>query len=77
MSEESALNLSNSSSDPVNDLDWTATPDKQSILAVGYAHRVELLCQQRMTYFADTPGWGLCWQIDLTKYVLQFSGSFA
>ncbi|KAJ3552447.1 hypothetical protein NM688_g4146 [Phlebia brevispora] len=58
-----------SSADPVRDLDWTATPDSQSILAVGYAHRVELLCQQRMTYFVETPGWGLCWQVDLTSFI--------
>lgn len=54
-------------SDPVNDLDWTATPDSQSILAVGFAHRVELLCQQRMTYFDETPGWGRCWTIDVGR----------
>ncbi|KAA1467902.1 hypothetical protein DENSPDRAFT_906985 [Dentipellis sp. KUC8613] len=48
-----------SSSDPVNDLDWSATPDNQSILAVGFAHRVEILCQQRMTYFDEDPGWGV------------------
>ncbi|KAI0375421.1 WD repeat-containing protein [Pilatotrama ljubarskyi] len=52
-------------SDPINDLDWTATPDGQSILAVGFAHRVELLCQQRATYFDETPGWSVCWKIDM------------
>ncbi|PCH33750.1 hypothetical protein WOLCODRAFT_129949 [Wolfiporia cocos MD-104 SS10] len=56
-----------SPSDPINDLDWTATPDAQSILAIGFAHRVELLCQQRKTYFDDTPGWGRCWVIDLGR----------
>lgn len=53
----------------VIDLDWAATPDCQSILAIGYPRHVEILCQQRMTYFDDTPGWGICWKIDLTKYV--------
>ena len=38
----------------------------QSILAVGYEHRVDILCQQRMTYFADDPGWGLCRTIDIS-----------
>lgn len=57
-----------SAADRIQDLDWTATPDGQSILAVGFAHRVELLCQQRMTYFDDTPGWGLCWKVDFTRY---------
>src|SRR5579863_4803068 len=44
-----------SSSDQVHDLDWNSTPDGQSILAVGFARRVEILCQQRMTYFDDGP----------------------
>ena len=57
-----------SASDPIRDLDWTATPDNQSILAVGFAHRVELLCQQRATYFDETPGWGLCWKVDIGRY---------
>ncbi|EMD42152.1 hypothetical protein CERSUDRAFT_110689 [Gelatoporia subvermispora B] len=55
--------------EPVNDLDWTSTPDGQSILAIGFAHRVELLCQQRMTYFDDTPGWGICWRIDFDSMI--------
>ncbi|THH34149.1 hypothetical protein EUX98_g174 [Antrodiella citrinella] len=57
------------SSDPIDDLDWTATPDNQSILAVGFTHRVELLCQRRMTYFDESPGWGTCWRIDLTHTI--------
>ncbi|KDQ63425.1 hypothetical protein JAAARDRAFT_169243 [Jaapia argillacea MUCL 33604] len=51
--------------EPVNDLDWTSTLDSQSVLAVGFAHRVELLCEQRMTYFDEGPRWGLCWSIDI------------
>ncbi|KAH9064341.1 RAVE protein 1 C terminal-domain-containing protein [Lactarius vividus] len=31
------------SSEHVNDLDWSSTPDNQSILAVGFAYRVEIL----------------------------------
>ncbi|KAI0963718.1 hypothetical protein AcW1_000718 [Taiwanofungus camphoratus] len=54
-------------SDPINDLDWSATPDTQSILAIGFAHRVEVLCQQRMTYFDETPGWGRCWTIHMAS----------
>ncbi|KAF9566167.1 hypothetical protein CPC08DRAFT_733774 [Agrocybe pediades] len=50
------------------DLDWSSTPDMQSILAVGYKHRVEILCQQRMTYFADDPGWALCRTIDISGF---------
>ncbi|KAI1793966.1 RAVE protein 1 C terminal-domain-containing protein [Ganoderma leucocontextum] len=55
--------------DSVNDLDWTATPDNQSILAVGFAHRIELLCEQRATYFAETPGWGVCWKLDMGSMI--------
>lgn len=40
----------------------------QSILAVGYAHRIDILCQQRMTYFDDGPGWGLCRTIDISRF---------
>ncbi|KIM47847.1 hypothetical protein M413DRAFT_417307 [Hebeloma cylindrosporum] len=55
-------------SELILDLDWSSTPDMQSILAVGYAHRVDILCQQRMTYFADSPGWGLCRTIDISSF---------
>ncbi|KAI0036631.1 WD repeat-containing protein [Vararia minispora EC-137] len=50
--------------DEVRDLDWSATPDGQSILAVGFARRIEVLCQQRATYFEEDPGWALVWQIN-------------
>ncbi|KAI9445323.1 RAVE protein 1 C terminal-domain-containing protein [Lactarius indigo] len=53
------------SSERVNDLDWSSTPDNQSILAVGFAYRVEILCQQRMTYFDEGPGWGVIKSIDV------------
>jgi RAVE protein 1 C terminal len=59
-------------SDRVNDLDWSSTPDGQSILAVGFAYRVEVLCQQRMTYFDEGPGWGVIKIIELEKWVLTF-----
>ncbi|KAF8973548.1 WD repeat-containing protein [Flammula alnicola] len=55
-------------SELILDLDWSSTPDMQSILAVGYAHRVDILCQQRMTYFAEDPGWGLCRTIDISGF---------
>ena len=58
-----------SPTDQINDLDWTATPDNQSILAIGFAHRVEILSEQRMTYFDDVSAWDLCWKIDLEKQV--------
>lgn len=59
--------LTPSLSDPIQDLDWTSTPDTQSILAVGFTRRVELLCQQRLTYFDAGPGWSTCAIIDIEK----------
>ncbi|EGO30925.1 hypothetical protein SERLADRAFT_432587 [Serpula lacrymans var. lacrymans S7.9] len=56
-------------SERINDLDWTSTPDKQSILAVGFTTYVEFLCQQRMTYFDDEPGWVVCWKISIEQFV--------
>ena len=53
-------------SELILDLDWSSTPNMQSILAVGYAHRVEIICQQRMTYFAEQAGWGLYRTIDIS-----------
>ncbi|KAJ7487439.1 RAVE protein 1 C terminal-domain-containing protein [Mycena galericulata] len=56
-------------SDFINDLDWTATPDSQSILAVGFLHHVELLCQKRSTYFDEGPGWTKCWKIEIGSFI--------
>ncbi|KAF8578745.1 hypothetical protein K439DRAFT_1361373 [Ramaria rubella] len=54
--------------EPVNDLDWTSTGDAQSILAIGYAHHVVLLCQQRMTYFNEEPAWGVFGKVELSHF---------
>ncbi|KAH6916877.1 WD repeat-containing protein [Coprinopsis sp. MPI-PUGE-AT-0042] len=62
--------------DPILDLDWSSTPDGQSILAVGYTHHVDLLCQQRSTYYDGSPGWAVCQRIDiqqLTPYPISDS----
>lgn len=58
-----------SSSDQVHDLDWSSTPDGQSILAVGFTYRVEILCRQRMTYFDDGPSWGVIKKIEIERWV--------
>jgi ubiquitin len=58
-----------STSEHISDLDWTSTPDNQSILAVGFTHHVELLCQQRKTYFNDEPAWTICWKVDIRNYI--------
>ncbi|KAI1084389.1 regulator of V-ATPase in vacuolar membrane protein [Whalleya microplaca] len=41
----------------VQDLDWTSTPDAQSILAVGFPYRVVLLAQMRFDYLNKGPAW--------------------
>ncbi|KAJ7092570.1 WD repeat-containing protein [Mycena epipterygia] len=55
--------------DAINDLDWTSTPDTQSILAVGFLHHVELLCQHRSTYFDEGPGWIKCWKVEIGSFI--------
>ncbi|RPB10969.1 hypothetical protein P167DRAFT_508757, partial [Morchella conica CCBAS932] len=45
--------------DVIRDLDWTSTPDSQSILAVGFPHRVLLLCQLRYDYLSHGPSWAV------------------
>ncbi|KAK4197613.1 putative regulator of V-ATPase in vacuolar membrane protein [Triangularia verruculosa] len=41
----------------IRDLDWATTPAKQSILAVGFPHRVLLLSQMRFDYLNKGPAW--------------------
>jgi RAVE protein 1 C terminal len=55
-------------SETILDLDWSSTPDMQSILAVEFARRIDILCEQRMTYFDEGPGWGLCRTIDISRF---------
>jgi hypothetical protein len=45
------------SQDIIQDLDWTSTPDDQSILAVGFRFRVVLLAQMRYDYLNKGPAW--------------------
>ncbi|KAH8684713.1 WD repeat protein-like protein [Tricladium varicosporioides] len=45
------------SQDTIKDLDWTSTPDDQSILAVGFQFRVVLLAQMRYDYLNKGPAW--------------------
>lgn len=41
----------------IQDLDWACTPDAQSILAVGFKHRVLILSQLRYDYLQGGPSW--------------------
>jgi WD40 repeat protein len=45
------------SQNTIQDLDWTSTPDKQSILAVGFPFKVLLLSQMRYDYLNKGPAW--------------------
>ncbi|MCJ1477391.1 regulator of (H+)-ATPase in vacuolar membrane [Lambiella insularis] len=46
-----------SSQEVIQDLDWTSTPDLQSILAVGFQHKVLVLAQIRYDYLDKGPAW--------------------
>lgn len=41
----------------IQDLDWSSTPDNQSILAVGFPHRVVIFTQLRFDYLDAGPSW--------------------
>ncbi|KAF2036460.1 hypothetical protein EK21DRAFT_52161 [Setomelanomma holmii] len=41
----------------IQDLDWSSTPDNQSILAVGFPHRVVVYGQLRYDYLNAGPSW--------------------
>jgi hypothetical protein len=59
-------------SETICDLDWTSTPDFQSILAVGFLQRIDLLCQRRSTYFDDGPGWETVMTVDISRFGEHF-----
>lgn len=43
--------------DTVQDLDWSSTPDDQSILAIGFPYKVVILAQMRYDYLDAGPAW--------------------
>ncbi|KAH8816301.1 WD repeat protein-like protein [Xylogone sp. PMI_703] len=51
--------------DVIQDLDWTSTPDDQSILAVGFPFRVVLLAQMRYDYLNKGPAWARIREINI------------
>ncbi|KAF4591525.1 hypothetical protein GQ602_001824 [Ophiocordyceps camponoti-floridani] len=53
--------------DAIQDLDWTSTPDSQSILAVGFQHRVVLLAQMRFDYLNKGPAWAPIREISIRQ----------
>ncbi|KAL1960868.1 hypothetical protein VTO42DRAFT_5851 [Malbranchea cinnamomea] len=54
--------------DIIRDLDWTSTPDKQSILAVGFPHKVILLSQLRYDYLDSGPAWAKIREIRIQDF---------
>ncbi|KAK9480941.1 RAVE protein 1 C terminal-domain-containing protein [Lipomyces japonicus] len=60
--------------DIIRDLDWTTTPDSQSILAVGFQDRVVLYCQLRFDYTKELPAWAPFRQIPIRKYTPRVIG---
>jgi WD40 repeat protein len=52
----------------IRDLDWTSTPDMQSILAVGFPHRVLLLSQMRFDYLNQGPAWAPIREISIRDF---------
>lgn len=51
----------------IQDLDWTSTPDSQSILAVGFQSKVVLLCQMRFDYLNKGPAWAAVREISIRE----------
>jgi hypothetical protein len=51
----------------VQDLDWTSTPDSQSILAVGFPHKVVLMSQMRFDYLNKGPAWAAVREISMRE----------
>lgn len=49
----------------IQDLDWTCTPNSQSILAMGFKTRVVLLCQLRYDFLGHGPSWAAFREISL------------
>lgn len=43
--------------DSLQDLDWSSTPDRQSILAAGFRYKVVILAQLRYDYLSSSPAW--------------------
>ncbi|KAI1095223.1 regulator of V-ATPase in vacuolar membrane protein [Rostrohypoxylon terebratum] len=52
----------------VQDLDWTSTPDSQSILAVGFPYRIILLSQMRFDYLNKGPAWAPIREISIRDF---------
>ena len=54
-------------SDTVRGLDWSSTPDQQSILAVGFPFRIVILAQMRYDYLNAGPAWAPIREISIKE----------
>lgn len=52
----------------IQDLDWTSTPDSQSVLAVGFPYKVILLAQLRFDYLNHGPAWAAIREINIRDF---------
>ena len=55
----------------IQDLDWASTPDNQSVLAVGFNHRILVYVQLRYDYLDARPSWAVVRELnirDLTSH---------
>ncbi|KAK9452723.1 RAVE protein 1 C terminal-domain-containing protein [Dipodascopsis uninucleata] len=60
-----------SKSESIRDLDWSCTPDSQSILAVGFSDRVILYCQLRFDYTKELPAWASFREINIKSFTTR------
>ncbi|KAF2096638.1 hypothetical protein NA57DRAFT_67310 [Rhizodiscina lignyota] len=49
----------------IQDIDWSSTPDNQSILAVGFPYRVVIFTQMRFDYINAGPSWAAIREINI------------
>jgi RAVE protein 1 C terminal len=52
----------------IQDLDWSATPDNQSILSVGFPHKIIVYGQLRYDYIESRPSWAALREINALDF---------
>ncbi|KAL1614331.1 regulator of (H+)-ATPase in vacuolar membrane [Diplodia seriata] len=56
------------SHDIIQDIDWSSSPDNQSILAVGFPHRVVIYAQLRYNYLDHGPSWAAIREVRIREF---------
>lgn len=59
--------LNYEASETIQDLDWSSTPDDQSLLAVGFPYKVVVLAQMRYDYMNAGPAWAAIREINIKE----------